>query len=146
MRGLMILAGAELIQRFSWVLYVFGAFIVYAGIHMLFVKKESIHPEKSLIFRVASKYLRITHDYKGEHFFARAGGKLLQDRQREGGGFAGAGLGDPDHVAARHDDRDGLYLDRGRNGVFFFGDCSRNRVVEAEAVEGGQIKGFPYAR
>ncbi len=37
MRGMMILAGAELIQRFSWVLYVFGAFIVYAGIHMLFV-------------------------------------------------------------------------------------------------------------
>src|SRR5213080_3762235 len=34
MRGAMILAGAELIQRFSWVLYVFGAFIVYAGIHM----------------------------------------------------------------------------------------------------------------
>ena len=76
MRGVMILAGAELIQRFSWVLYVFGAFIVYAGIHMLFVKKESIHPEKSLIFRVASKYLRVTHDYEGEHFFVRAGGKL----------------------------------------------------------------------
>lgn len=76
MRGIMILAGAELIQRFSWVLYVFGAFIVYAGIHMLFVKKESIHPEKSLIFRVASKYLRVTRDYEGEHFFVRASGKL----------------------------------------------------------------------
>ena len=76
MRGLMILAGAELIQRFSWVLYVFGAFIVYAGIHMLFVKKESIHPEKSLVFRVANRYLRVTHDYEGEHFFVRTGGKL----------------------------------------------------------------------
>jgi TerC family integral membrane protein len=76
MRGLMILAGAELIQRFSWVLYVFGAFIVYAGIHMLFVKKESVHPEKSLVFRVANKYLRVTHDYEGEHFFVRTGGKL----------------------------------------------------------------------
>src|ERR1051326_8347378 len=42
MRGIMIFAGAELVQRFSWVLYVFGAFIVYAGIHMLFVKKEKI--------------------------------------------------------------------------------------------------------
>ena len=76
MRGMMILAGAELIQRFSWVLYVFGAFIVYAGIHMLFVKKEKVHPEKSVIFRFASEHLRVTHDYEGEHFFVRSGGKF----------------------------------------------------------------------
>jgi tellurite resistance protein TerC len=71
MRGAMILAGAELIQRFSWVLYVFGAFIVYAGIHMLFIKKEKVHPEQSFIFRFANKHLRITRDYEGEHFFVR---------------------------------------------------------------------------
>jgi len=76
MRGGMILAGAELIQRFSWVLYVFGAFIVYAGIHMLFVKKEKVRPEQSAIFRFASKHLRVTREYGGEHFFARSGGKL----------------------------------------------------------------------
>src|SRR5579864_2344180 len=73
MRGAMILAGAELVQRFSWVLYAFGAFIVYAGIHMLFVKKEKVEPQKSFIFRFASKHLRVTHDYKGEHFFVRSG-------------------------------------------------------------------------
>ncbi len=76
MRGAMILAGTELIQRFSWVLYVFGAFIVYAGIHMLFIKKESVHPEESFIFRFANKHLRITRDYKGEHFFVRNKGKI----------------------------------------------------------------------
>ena len=76
MRGMMILAGAELIQRFSWLLYAFGAFIVYAGIHMLFVKKEKVHPEQRAIFRFASKHLRVTRDYGGEHFFARRGGKL----------------------------------------------------------------------
>jgi len=76
MRGMMILAGTELIQRFSWVLYAFGAFIVYAGIHMLFVKKEKVHPEQRAIFRFASKHLRVTRDYGGEHFFARRGGKL----------------------------------------------------------------------
>jgi tellurite resistance protein TerC len=76
MRGGMILAGAELIQRFSWVLYVFGAFIVYAGIHMLFVKKEKVRPEQSAIFRFASKHLRVTRDYGEEHFFARSGRKL----------------------------------------------------------------------
>jgi tellurite resistance protein TerC len=77
MRGGMILAGAELIQRFSWVLYVFGVFIVYAGIHMLFIKKESIHPEQSFVFRVANNHLRITRDYQGEHFFVRNTGKIF---------------------------------------------------------------------
>jgi tellurite resistance protein TerC len=76
MRGMMILAGTELIQRFSWVLYAFGAFIVYAGIHMLFVKKEMVHPEQRAIFRFASRHLRVTRDYGGEHFFVRRGGKL----------------------------------------------------------------------
>jgi tellurite resistance protein TerC len=76
MRGAMILAGAELIQRFSWVLYAFGAFIVFAGVHMLFVKKESVHPEQSALFRFANKHLRVTRDYKGEHFFVRSKGRL----------------------------------------------------------------------
>jgi tellurite resistance protein TerC len=76
MRAVMILAGAELVERFSWVLYGFGAFLLYAGIHMLFVKKEKERPEKSAIFRFASKHLRVTRDYEGEHFFVRSGGKL----------------------------------------------------------------------
>jgi tellurite resistance protein TerC len=76
MRGAMILAGAELIERFSWVLYVFGAFIVCAGIHMLFVKKEKVHPEQSAIFRIADKQLRVARDYRGEHFFVRTAGRL----------------------------------------------------------------------
>src|SRR5215470_13453795 len=57
MRGVMIAAGAELIQSFSWMMYVFGAFLVYAGIHMLFVHKEQIHPENSRIFRFANRHL-----------------------------------------------------------------------------------------
>src|ERR1700682_4659851 len=44
MRGVMIAAGAELIERFSWVLYLFGAFLVFAGLHMLFAKKAEMHP------------------------------------------------------------------------------------------------------
>ncbi len=65
MRGVMILAGAELVQRFSWVLYAFGTFLLYAGIHMLFVKKEKVRPEQSAIFRFATKHLRVTRDYEG---------------------------------------------------------------------------------
>jgi tellurite resistance protein TerC len=76
MRGLMILAGTELIERFSWIMYVFGAFLIYAGIHMLVAKKETIRPERNSLFRFASRHLRVTHDYQGEHFFVRVAGKL----------------------------------------------------------------------
>jgi tellurite resistance protein TerC len=76
MRGIMILAGAELIERFSWIMYVFGAFLVYAGIHMLFANKEKVHPEQSSLFRFANRHLRVTRDYHGEHFFVRNAGKL----------------------------------------------------------------------
>jgi tellurite resistance protein TerC len=77
MRGLMIAAGAALIQRFSWVLYVFGAFLIYAGVHMLFAKKEKIHPEQNAIFRFANKHLRVTREYQGEHYFVRRAGQFF---------------------------------------------------------------------
>lgn len=77
MRGIMIAAGAALIQRFSWILYLFGAFLIYAGIHMLFAKKEKIHPEKNYIFRFANKHLRVTREYQGEHYFVRHAGQLF---------------------------------------------------------------------
>src|ERR1700755_2772735 len=77
MRGVMIYAGAALIERFSWVMYIFGAFLVYAGIHMLFAKKENVRPADSAFYRFASKHLRLTREYHGEHFFVRNGGKLF---------------------------------------------------------------------
>lgn len=77
MRGLMIAAGAGLIERFSWVLYVFGAFLVYAGLHMLFAKKKEMHPEENRISRFASTHLRVTKGYKGTKFFVRGDGKLF---------------------------------------------------------------------
>jgi len=77
MRGIMIALGAELIQHFSWVMYLLGAFLVYAGLHMVLAKKTEVHPEKSRIFRFARKHLRVTHTYEGEHFFVRNAGKLF---------------------------------------------------------------------
>jgi tellurite resistance protein TerC len=77
MRGVMIAAGTELIERFSWIMYLFGAFLLYAGIHMLLAKKEKIHPEQNTIFRFANRHLRVTREYHGEHFFVRVAGKLF---------------------------------------------------------------------
>ena len=77
MRGAMIAAGASLIERFSWVLYVFGAFLVFAGLHMLFAKKEEMHPEENRISRFARRHLRVSQGYSGNKFFVREGGKLF---------------------------------------------------------------------
>ncbi len=77
MRGVMIAVGTGLISRFSWIMYVFGAFLVYAGIHMLFAHKETVHPEQSRIFQLASRHLRVTRQYHGEHFFVRKEGVLF---------------------------------------------------------------------
>ena len=76
MRGAMILAGVELIRQFSWILYVFGAFLLYAGIHMLFIRKEKIRPQENAIFRFASRHLRVTRDYTDGDFFVLKERKL----------------------------------------------------------------------
>jgi tellurite resistance protein TerC len=77
MRGVMIAAGAGLIERFSWILYVFGAFLVFAGLHMLFAKKTEMHPEENRISRFARRHLRVTKEYTGSKFFVRKDGKLF---------------------------------------------------------------------
>jgi len=77
MRGVMIAVGVALIQNFSWVIYLLGAFLIYAGIHMLFVQKEKTHPENSAVFRFANRHLRVTRDYHGERFFVHHEGRLF---------------------------------------------------------------------
>ena len=77
MRGAMIAAGAALVERFSWIMYVFGAFIIYAGIHMLVAGESESHPEKNFLVRYFSKHLRLTKEYRGEKFFVKENGKLF---------------------------------------------------------------------
>jgi len=77
MRGALIALGVELIEHYSWVLYLFGAFLLYAGIRMLFTAKESIHPENSFLFRIARRHLRVLTDYQGEKLFVRKAGRIF---------------------------------------------------------------------
>jgi len=76
MRGIMILAGAAMIARFDWLLPVFGLFLVYTGLHMLWKRNKEVHYEKNPIFRFASKHLRVTREYSGARFFVREDGRL----------------------------------------------------------------------
>jgi tellurite resistance protein TerC len=76
MRGAMIAAGAELINRFDWVLYVFGAFLVFAGMKMLFSGKETMQPEKNLALRFARKCFAVAPDLDRQKFFTRLDGRF----------------------------------------------------------------------
>ena len=70
------------------------------------------------------------------------GGEVVEDRQREGCGLAGAGLRDADDVALGEQQRDGLRLDRGGGDVAFFGQRAEDRLCEAEIVKRVQINGL----
>ena len=74
MRGAMIGLGVALIHRFEWVLYLFGAFLVYAGAQMMLQKGEEIQPERNPILRWARKFLPLTKDYAGQKFLVRETG------------------------------------------------------------------------
>ena len=69
MRMIMIFAGAELVERFHWIIYIFGAFLVYTGLKMFKDTDEMFEPHESLMVRLATKYIRISKHYDGEKFF-----------------------------------------------------------------------------
>lgn len=77
MRGVMIAGGVALIHRFQWTLYLFGAFLVFTGIKMMFVGDGGVHPETNPVIRLARKLFPTTSEYHGQHFTVREAGKRL---------------------------------------------------------------------
>jgi tellurite resistance protein TerC len=70
MRGTMIAVGAQLIKEFHWILYVFGAFLVFTGIRMLMAKSdEHVDLEKNPAVKLARRFFRISPEYDGQKFF-----------------------------------------------------------------------------
>lgn len=80
LRGVMIVAGSALVTRFEWMLYIFGAFLVFTGLRMAFQKaEETYNPEKDPVLRLTRRLVPVTDDYRGDSFFVRepdAAGKL----------------------------------------------------------------------
>jgi tellurite resistance protein TerC len=74
MRAVFIVAGVGLIQRFHWVVYVFGAFLIYSGIKLFRQENAEIHPEKNPVLRLFRKWVPVTKDYEGNKFFVRRPG------------------------------------------------------------------------
>ena len=71
MRGVFILAGVALIQRFHWIIYIFGAFLVYTGVQLLRSGEKEIHPEQNPILRAFRRWVPVTKDYEGGRFLVR---------------------------------------------------------------------------
>ena len=69
MRGVMIGAGAALVQQYHWILYIFGAFLVYTGFKMMFVDDQGVHPEKNPFIKLARKFFPVSHHFDGQKFF-----------------------------------------------------------------------------
>ena len=78
MRAIFIFAGVALIQQFSWIMYIFGAFLVYTGIHILASKNdnEKFDPNKNFIMRTFRKMMPVMDDTSDPRFFVRKEGIL----------------------------------------------------------------------
>jgi len=80
LRGAMIAVGATLLSHFSWVLYVFGGFLLYAGTHMLLGKGKELHPERTRLFLWAQRVIPLSPDQRAERLFVRQDGRWLATR------------------------------------------------------------------
>jgi tellurite resistance protein TerC len=72
MRGIMIALGALLLERFTWIIYVFGGILIVTGIKLFRGGHERIEPEKNPIIRLARRILPVTRAYEGQQFFIRS--------------------------------------------------------------------------
>jgi len=71
MRGVFILAGAGLIQRFHWIVYLLGALLIYSGIRLGFTGEHQVDPSKNPAVRALRRLIPVTNEYQGERFFVR---------------------------------------------------------------------------
>jgi len=74
MRGAFIGMGAFLIQKLSWIMYIFGGFLIFTGIKMALRQDEEFDADKNIVMRTARRFLRVSNQYDGQKFFTRENG------------------------------------------------------------------------
>jgi tellurite resistance protein TerC len=77
MRAIFIFAGVSLITTFHWMIYVFGALLIFTGVNMAVQKDKKLEPEKNPVIRLFKKWFPVTNDYHGDHFFAKINGRMV---------------------------------------------------------------------
>ena len=76
-RGLFIATGVTLLNMFGWLIFIFGAFLIFTGIKLALRKEEEVHPERNPVVRLVRHFLPVTPGYEGQRFFIRRHGRLM---------------------------------------------------------------------
>lgn len=77
LRGIFIAVGAELLDRYEWIVYVFGVFLIYTGIRMATHGDTEVHPDRNPVLRLVRRFVPMTTEFHEESFFTRHKGKLM---------------------------------------------------------------------
>ncbi|MBE7560764.1 TerC family protein [bacterium] len=77
MRALFIAAGAALLARFHWIIYVFGLFLIYSGVKMGLQKDVEVHPERNPVLRLFRRFMPVSEDFEGGKFFTWRAGRRV---------------------------------------------------------------------
>ncbi|HXM35580.1 MAG TPA: TerC family protein [Pyrinomonadaceae bacterium] len=77
LRLTMIFLGAALITRFSWILYIFGAFLIYTGLNMFREENKDLEPEKNPVVRLVTRFVPMTRNYHEDKFFTVVRGRKV---------------------------------------------------------------------
>jgi len=77
MRGILIVVGAALLEQFHWIIYIFGAFLIFTGIRMAWNHDENVQPDKNPVVKFFRKIMPVTENFEDDKFFVRRAGKLF---------------------------------------------------------------------
>lgn len=77
MRAIFIFAGVALINKFHWIIYIFGVLLIFTGIKMLFQQDEKIEPEKNPLVRLFKRFFPVTEKEHGDKFFVKLNGRTV---------------------------------------------------------------------
>lgn len=77
MRFVFIFAGVALINEFHWIIYIFGAFLIFTGVKLALEKDKEIHPERNPVLKLVRRLVPVTKEYHGEKFFIRKMGRTI---------------------------------------------------------------------
>ena len=106
LRATFIFAGVALLERFEWVLYIFGAFLIFTAFRIARHQEAEVHPEHNPVLRIVRRVIPMTTEYDGQKFFTKAIGKTAghsavrgagPDREHRRGVCGRLGSGDPGH-------------------------------------------------
>jgi len=77
MRGTLILVGAVLLEKFHWIIYIFGAFLIFTGIRMARHQDEEVQPDKNPVVKFFRRFMPVTEKFEEDKFFIRRAGTLM---------------------------------------------------------------------